>query len=664
MSKLELWQERLEQSKQAYDSEHVLMDHREDLYAGDRRLKPMSAEDRFLTETDTPHRRNIVFENIESMVSTAIPMPKVTARHKEDEPRAELIEHMIRNELDRLPIEEINDLAERIVPMQGGCAYLVEWDSTAHSPDHDGEVLLTLLHPRQLAPQPGVYNVQDMDWIIVRMPTTKDEVRKRYGKSVENETDAEPELRSQDQVYAPDAVTVYIGFERSDRGTVNKYVWCNDVELEDIESYQSRHLPVCRNCGHAKPYLGETVTPFAKRKAEQEQIVSEIAAAALGESIAQGEDVTYTDTAPEEYRGGACPYCGADDWTEREQEYQPIAVPIVTATMTIPGATPTFEGAVPVMHNTMIPYYKPDEFPIIIQKSVSVWGKLFGNSDVDIIEDQQNTINRMEKKIIDRITKAGTRITLPPKTKFQCDPNDQEKIYLESPDLVNYVHTVDFTGNLQYEMAYLAQAYEEARQELGITDSFQGRADTTAKSGIAKQFAAAQSAGRLESRRVMKSYAFSKLFEMIFKFRLAYQDEPLPVSWTDSNGARVYDTFSRYDFLKTDENGDYYWNDQFLFSVDPSDTLANNREQMWQLNRELLATGAFGDPTAQETLILFWTKMEALHFPTAAETKKHLEEQLKQRQMQMQQMQMQQAQPMPGQSAGQPMQIPPQNGVM
>ncbi len=41
-----------------------------------------------------------------------------------------------------------------------------------------------------------------------------------------------------------------------------------------------------------------------------------------------------------------------------------------------------------------------------------------------------------------------------------------------------------------------------------------------------------------------------------------------------------------------------------------------------------LQTGAFGDQTMTETLILFWAKMEELHYPGAGTTKKFLEEKL------------------------------------
>lgn len=49
-----------------------------------------------------------------------------------------------------------------------------------------------------------------------------------------------------------------------------------------------------------------------------------------------------------------------------------------------------------------------------------------------------------------------------------------------------------------------------------------------------------------------------------------------------------------------------------------------------------LQTGAFGDPSQLQTLILFWTKMELLHYPGAGETRAYLEEELRRQQMQKQ----------------------------
>ena len=140
---------------------------------------------------------------------------------------------------------------------------------------------------------------------------------------------------------------------------------------------------------------------------------------------------------------------------------------------------------------------------------------------------------------------------------------------------------------------------------------------------------------------MMKDAAYAALFEAMFKFKLAYADEPRPVVSHDIRGNANYETFSRYDFLEQDANGEWYWVDDFLFSCDTSAPLANNREAMWQETRMNLQTGAFGDPASLSTLILFWTKMELLHYPGSSDTKAYLEQEY-QRQQQEQQMMMQQ----------------------
>ena len=71
-----------------------------------------------------------------------------------------------------------------------------------------------------------------------------------------------------------------------------------------------------------------------------------------------------------------------------------------------------------------------------------------------------------------------------------------------------------------------------------------------------------------------------------------------------------------------------------------------------------LQTGAFGDPAATETLILFWSKMEMLHYPGAAETKKYLEERQQREQAMQQQMMQLQAQQMALMQSRQPMAAP------
>lgn len=657
--KLDLWQRRLKEANDEWDIS--VMDEREDIYKGrDSIIKPF--ED--YPYSKTPHVQNIVFENIEAEVSSNVPMPKVSPIHEEDEHLAQIIEHYLRNELDRLPFEKINDAAERTVPIQGGTFYLIDWDETRCTHDTCGATTVQLIHPKQLAPQPGVYEIEDMDWVIVKIPTTKEAIKRKYGISVEDESEAEPEVRSSESESGDtDNVTQYIGFARSDNG-IDRYVWVNDAELEDIEDYQARRQPVCKKCGRMRPLKGQIINNSVQTRPQMNEIDKadirgRIAAQMMQDSLADsysaddtGENgelmpnVNYSSKTeePEEYDGGACPWCGSNEFTDEAQEFEEVYLPMQTkGGVSIPGARPDIVDGEAAMVPTKIPYYKPGFYPLIVQRNVSTFGKLLGSSDVDAIQSQQNTLNILNEKIIRRLFRAGTKSTLPDRTDIDLNPHDEAWRIKNAADM-NLIRTYDFSGNLQYELNYRALVYEEARNILGITDSFQGRRDTTAQSGKAKEIAAAQSAGRLESKRVMKDAAYQDIFRQMFHYALAYSDEPRPVSYYDENGDKKYEEFNRYDFLKQDEStGEYYWNDEFVFSVDTSTPLATNREQMWQECRENLASGAYGNPQSLDTLMIFWSRMDELHYPGAKSTKDHISKQIE-----MQQQQAAMMPPMPG----------------
>ena len=631
--KLQLWQERLGTNEAAYSDELGNMDHREDMYRGIYYFKNFVARTDLHEGNQVQYVYNALAENIEAQISADIPTPKVTARRKQDERLAIVIENMIRNELDRMPTEEINDLAERIVPLQGGGLFLLEWDNAKRTHGQVGENVLSFIHPKWVIPQNGVYSsVQDMDYVILKLPQTKESIYARYGVDVSDEGESEPDIKdAEGGETADDMVTQYVAYYRNDRGGIGKYSWCNNTELEDLQDCQSRHLCRCAQCGAVQPYEGET--------------------------IANGDEEPY-----QYHEGGACPICGANDWTDSEEEFEEVQGPVfrsdgspVEGTIRNAQFAMRNEGdgeldvlAVIEPETVKIPYFKPDVFPLVLQKNVSVFGKFLGESDADKMEPLQDAINRLEQKIFDRFLKAGTRITLPDDVPIRVDPNDQEIMRVGSRTDLSIIRQFDFTGDLSQEMSQVNIIYEQMRQLIGITDSYQGRRDTTAQSGYAKEISAAQAAGRLESKRVMKQRAYSEIFKLIFLFRLAYADEPRPVVYQDGHGNTVYDEFNKWDFLECDEDGNFWWNDQFLFSCDETAPLAGNRERLWQETTSYFSAGAFGDPTQTSTLIEYWQKMELLHYPGAGETRKNLQEKLEQEQQQAAMAQMMQ----PQQAAG------------
>ena len=661
---LRVWRDRYDRAVSQYSGELARMDHREKLYAGDQIRVPICRGD---SGTDVPHLRNICCEMIENQVDTSIPMPKVTARRKEDEDKARLIENMLRNKIDLLPFERVNDLMSRLVPIQGGAAYHVEWDSSKRTHDTVGELCITAIHPKWIIPQDGVVTgIEDMDYIFLRLPSTKSAVERQYGVVLENVSEEEPEIRSAgDESAADGVVTVIIAYYRNSGGGIGKFAWCVDTVLEDLDDCQARRVRKCAVCGAPEGASEGSVN-----------VLSDSLRSALSIEEEGTED---KGGAGEGRRGGVCPFCGSKKFTDGAQDYEEIYVPVMLAGgAMIPGehvelsdtgeVDPLTGEAVyaEVMVPTKIPYYKPDRYPIILQKNVSQFGKFLGDSDIDKLESAQNTTNRLEKKIIDKLFAGGSFASLPPNCEITQDANDMKTLRLHDLSEKEYLGVYSLEANVAQDFSYLAQVYEEAMQITGVTRSFLGREDSTATSGVAKERSARQAAGRFESKGVMKRAALADVYELMFKFVLAYADEPFPVLSKDADGNVRYDDFNRYDFLKQDSAGEWYWNDAFLFDCDSSSSLAVSREAMWQELRQNLQTGAFGDPSSLDALILFWGLMEENHYPNAGQIKRKFEEKRDMELQAQQAAQMQQAQAaqysggVPGQAAAQGDGITPQ----
>lgn len=654
--KLELWKRRLEDAETEYNTELSKMDDRERLYAGRHDVTGIVDGN---VKSETPHVRNIVFELIESQVSSNIPQPKVTPMRKQDEGLAKIIEDMLRCELDRMRFEDFNDQMQRTVPLQGGGYYLCEWDSEQRTHTTAGEVSVSVLHPKKVIPQPGVYTgIEDMDYIFVKIPQTKELIKRRYGVDVYNETEDEPEIRGADgESAADDLVTQIIAYYRSDNGAVGMYSWVNEVQLADYPDYQARSARVCKKCGMEQNPLLKSVlsSPYGIPMDGSAAGEGAYGIYGVGGEYGMGLNPGAGDNTADGYSdGGYASYSGAagegsaDFGLDHSGFVAEGAGDGISTCQYCGGKLENVASdyeILPDPENPMgtirVESYKPGVFPVVLQKNVSVFGRLMGDSDADKLADAQNTTNVIEANIIDKLLTGGSYLILPSSASVKVNAGRKKEVRATSASDLAMIRTADMAENIQYDMAYLSQVYEEARQQIGITDSFQGRKDPTATSGKAKEFSAAQTAGRLESKRMMQNSAFAKLFELIFKFRLAYADEPRPVISTDEKGNRTYAEFNRMDFLAKDDAGQWYWNDRFLFSCDVSAPLASNREAMWQETRQNFQSGAFGDPTQIGTLILFWTKMELLHYPDAAQTKRYLmEEQIRQQEEIMRQQQM------------------------
>lgn len=278
--KLELWQHRMAIAQSAWAAERGKMDRREQRYRGSHDIYQPDGK---LAKEKASHVRNVIFELVETQVDSNIPQPKVTAVREEDEALAKMAEDLIRNLLDRLPVERLNDEGERICPVQGGYEFLVDWDDSKAGRGWMGQLAVSLLHAKRVIPQDGIYNVQDMDWLFTIDSPTKLQVKRRYGVDVSGEREEDPDAREMEgDSSTEELVTLYTAYYRNDAGGIGRLRWVGDTILEDLEDYQTRRVKRCRACGQVGDgrecrYCGGKA--FAEELMEYEELTEDLTTA-------------------------------------------------------------------------------------------------------------------------------------------------------------------------------------------------------------------------------------------------------------------------------------------------------------------------------------------------------------------------------------------------
>ena len=609
---LKTWKKRLEEARESYGSDKNRMKTYQGYYDGDRSVA-QDPNSSYSPSKKASNVRNIVYELIESQVDSSIPMPKVRAIHPEDEELAKKLEHYLENKIKTTKLPLLNDMMERNVPVQGGDFFHVQWDANAGLHSQIGDIKVSEIHPKKLIPQPGMVEIEAMDYFFVQELYTKKKVKAIYGVSVEDcgndYTDLAGEQSSTASINS-DIVTVNTAYYHNEHGGVGVFVWCDTEILLDLDDYEARYLDRCAKCGAVM-------------------------------------------------QNGVCPECGSKKVKKMPEEYEEMAEGMEVKT-SYPMADGTFsrsidpfteeeapqmdENGQPVMDEMgqpvmemrkvkrKIPYYKPNIYPVVLRKNITQNDRLLGGSDVAVIIDQQDTVKKLGSKINEKLLKGGSFVTLP--TGIDVEKTDKELKILRVRNAADksLIDVINVQPNVQNDLSYEETNYNWAKSALGITDSFQGKFSSSEVSGTARQYAINQAAGRLESKRTLKNEAFAKLYEYMFKFWLAYSDQSSAIISTDSNGAANYDEIDRHEFLKIDSAGEFYWDDEFLFETDPTSTLMQNREALWNQTDLKLQSGAFGPVGDLETARAYWTIQKANGYPNAAIILNIIEQRIKEQQ--------------------------------
>lgn len=561
------------------------------------------------SDVEASQVRNVTYELVESQVTSYLPNPSISPKmwSERNERNAKSIETLLKNKRNELPFEKLNDIDERFNPIYGGSVWLIEWDDSIITHNTVGDVRISCLSPQRFTGQPSIYDVRDMEYCFIQFETTKEEIMRKYGVSFDVADDTENDDNADDKT-----ATLYICYYKNDKDKVCQYIWSGDTELSDIEDYFARKRYICKKCGKRKELCNCDKPDYELQDEEYEEVVRDI----------QLSDGTVIPSMCEVIEDGQVVM-----ETVKQQAISPNGEPLLddTSGVLLPLLV---DVRVPKMQPTRLPFYTPNILPIVIRKNTSEEDSLLGQSDCEFIRPQQQAINKIESRIQEKLLGAGVYPIAPEDMKIEYDNSIFKKVFRANQSNYALFGKLDLQVDISRDIAQAERLYDQAKRILGITDSFQGQYDSSAQSGKAKQIQVQQAQGRLDSKRQMKNAAYAEIDQIIFQYYLAYADEPRPAVYKDAQGRLQNRIFNRYDFIERDEAGEWYYNDEYLFSADASIDVDKQRELLWEENRKNFQQGAYGNIQLPQTLLIFWQNMEQAHYPWAHENVERIRDEI------------------------------------
>lgn len=591
-----------------------LLNEREAFYAGTHEVdQNINSLDSNTIQKLSNQPYNIAYELIESQVNNNVPLPVIKSKRKEYKYQAMMIEDSLKNDITDTSINKVNDKNERTTCKHGFSAVEVIWDSSRQTNDYVGEVQLLQRHPKTIVPQAGIWDDELMDYIFTQISVTKQYIWSQYGVSLQNETEQYPTVNTTGDTTInnlAEKVTLITCWYKDSDGDVGKFSWVQNHVLEDKPKYFYRRPYKCKECGS----VGTTDMKKCECGGKFSKEIEEYEVLAEDKVLNRTEKVT-TYTLDE----------------------QGMPIPQVQ------------EIPVVIPKGTRIKYFAPKEFPVVIRTNVPADFGFGGVSDIDVIRDKYTLISKLMNNVEEKLLKGGYIITCPEDMKLNLTNNIYQVIKGTTQQLAG-IDVKDLSLDVQKDLEVVRAVYEQAKSLLGITDSFQGKPDPSASSGIAKQLQIAQASGRMQSKEFNKHNFYTRLYKMMFYMKLAFYDELRPVVSKEENGEDKYFDFDKYEFLLRDKDGEWYYNTDFQFSIDASGGWERNREFMYNQVMSLYSGGAF---VASNPSVMLWNVLDQLNFPNAGAIKQSLTTQLEEQKMMMQQQQAMQAQI--ANASGQPM---------
>lgn len=525
--------------------------------------------------------RKLAYEFVEAKVDNSIPTPKMKPKYKADIPLVAVTEDYLVYNTDVIFTKYLNDQSERSTYVDGTSWYKIWWDSLDNHHSTSGQVKVDLKTADQIVPQPGIKDWRKLEYIFELEQVSLARIYDLTGRVITSVAadQSEPSATTSNQIDLSTITVIHCYYLNEDR-VVARFSWAKDsrqVIFNDKE-WQIRKLRTCNKCGTIVPQAEKCPTcgskSFKYTSAENEILEDDLVQVYNPYDVGESDDEQ-----------------NSDQYKEK-----------IFATK-----------------GTEIPYYKVRQLPFVPRPCISSIESLYGISEVFMILEMQDVTNKAYTKIVNKTLKAGAVLTKNRRTKINDDNEELKIVNVNTYEEAEQVQNIQVAADTSQDVLVAQLLYESAKSSSGVTDSYLGKYDASATSGKAKQFAAEQTAGRIESIRIMKAAAFAGVYELVLKYLLAFSDGNQKFVKILPDGTAKEEEWNRYMFLAKDDYGEYYYRDEFNFSTDPVATLTQNRVAMWQEIQAQFLQGMFGDPANPRTLELFWNMMDQNQYPLAKE---------------------------------------------
>jgi hypothetical protein len=532
------------------------------------------------TEEDLKALRKMCYELVEQKVNPRIPAPKMTPRYHSDIIPVNATEALIKQEMDRMLSEETHDESEHATLIDSTCWFKVSWDPFDNTHERSGMPVVEVCPIDTVFPQPGVYNYKKLEYIFERKKYTLAQVADLYPDrhilSIDNN----------------DLVEVIECYYLNENRHVGKFAWveptltvlCNDLE------WGMRRRRECQDCGKILPIAakcdncGSTNIKYVGVKTQK---LNE-ALSFITNPYRSGESVN-----PE------------DDRAENKTQAQ------------IPAGTE-------------IPFYLIRQLPFVPKRNTKLPRDLYGISEVQLHLEPQDFINKMYNKAERKSEASKAYVTKLKDTRIDDENKEVAYIEVESHQEAAAIQVKQVTADITEEVTMAQIMYDTSKSTAGVTDTDQGKNDPSARSGKAKQLQMMASQARQAASQIQRNMAYAGVYELIFKYLLAYCDEERSFVKLLPDGTTREEVWSKYMFLDVDKDGNYYYRDDFAWSVDDATEITHDRAAMWQLIDNDYLNGTMGneiDPV--RALRMYWHMKNQAGYPTAKFAVAFLEEAVK-----------------------------------